>query len=262
MTTTEPLRVMTFNVLQMDGGDGAHSWECRRELLADTIRLHRPHLLGTQEIFPEQTEFLLEKVQEFDCFGQGRFGDNRDKHNKIFFDRNRFTLIESGDLWFSRTPDIPGSSDWEIPRPRMITWGRLRDQSGSDVLMMNTHLPYGRIAGEARHESALVVLRQIAALAPDLPLFLTGDFNSPADGEIYQLLTGTLDDAWKTAERTLGPEGTIHGFGRIAGRRIDWILHRNSGRTLAAETVTHTCGSLYPSDHYPVSATFLPGCAA
>ena len=140
----------------------------------------------------------------------------------------------------------------------MVTWGRLRQSGGADVLILNTHLPYGRSAGEARRESALVVLQQIAALPLDLPLFLTGDFNSPADGEIYQLLTGELNDAWKTADQTLGPEGTIHSFGRIANSpRIDWILHRNAGRTLSSETVTHTADGLYPSDHYPVAAKFL-----
>jgi endonuclease/exonuclease/phosphatase family metal-dependent hydrolase len=248
---------MTFNVRQMDGDDGAQAWEHRRDLLAETVRLHSPALLGAQEIFPEQSTFLLDRIPEFDCFGRGRFGDNRDKHNKIFFDRRRFSLIDCGETWFSRTPSTPGSSDWEIPRPRMVSWGRLHEIVGSDILILNTHLPYGRAAGEARRESALLVLRQIALLPQELPLFLIGDFNSPADGEIYGLLTGALDDAWKTAERTLGPEGTLHGFGRISGRRIDWVLHRNAGQTLAAETVTHTAAGLYPSDHYPVVATFL-----
>jgi endonuclease/exonuclease/phosphatase family metal-dependent hydrolase len=256
MEIQEPLCVMTFNVRQMDGEDGAQSWEYRKDLLAETILLHRPALLGTQEIFPEQTAFLLERIPEFDCFGRGRFGDDRDKHNKIFFDRRRFSLVDCGEMWFSRTPEIAGSNDWEIPRPRMVTWGRLRQSDGQEILALNTHLPYGRNAAEARRESALVVLQQIAALPSHLPLFLTGDFNSPADGEIHGLLTCALDDAWKTAPETSGPESTVHGFGRVTGRRIDWILHRNAGRTLQAETVTHTADGLYPSDHYPVTATF------
>jgi len=250
---------MTFNVRQMDGDDGAQAWEFRRNLLAETVRLHHPALLGAQEIFPEQTAFLLDRIPEFDCFGRGRFGDNRDKHNKIFFDRSRFSLIDCGETWFSRTPSISGSSDWGIPRPRMVSWGRLHDIEDKEILILNTHLPYGREAGEARRQSALLVLQQVAALPQDLPLLLTGDFNSPADGEIYGLLTGALEDAWKTARETRGPEGTVHGFGRrITGRRIDWILHRNLGHTLTAETITHTADGLYPSDHYPVIATFLP----
>jgi hypothetical protein len=87
---------------------------------------------------------------------------------------------------------------------------------------LNTHLPYGREAGEARRQSALLVLQQVAALPQDLPVLLTGDFNSPADGEVCGLLTGVLEDAWKTAQETRGPEGTMHGFGRITGQnRLD-----------------------------------------
>ncbi len=261
METGNVLRIMSFNVRQMDGDDGAQSWEHRKEVLAETILLHRPDLLGTQEIFPEQTAFLLDRIANFDCFGRGRFGDDSDKHNKIFFDRRRFTLLESGELWFSRTPQVPGSSDWQIPRPRMVTWGRLRDISGTEILVLNTHLPYGRNADEARRESARLVLQQLAALPPNLPLFLTGDFNSSPGGEIYALLTDNLKDAWITAPETIGPEGTLHGFGKVSGRRIDWILHRNAGRPFCIETITHTSGGLYPSDHYPVVATFSVDCA-
>ncbi len=257
MLTGNLLRVMTLNVRQMDGDDGAQSWVHRKEILSETIFLHHPDLLGTQEIFPEQTEFLLERNSDFECFGRGRFGDDRDKHNKIFFNRRRFSLEDCGDVWFSRTPEIAGSSDWNIPRPRMVTWGRLREVSGAEILILNTHLPYGREAVEARRESALVVLRQIAAMPTGLPLFLTGDFNSAPDSEIYTLLTGSLEDAWKTAPETIGPEGTLHAFGRISGRRLDWILHRGIGRPVKTETITHTWQGLYPSDHYPVLATFL-----
>lgn len=258
MIQAEILRVMTFNVLQMDVDDPEHAWERRRDLLVETIRMHSPALLGAQEIHAEQTAFILDRIPTFGCFGRGRFGDERDKHNKIFFDRQRLSLIESGEMWFSRTPDVPGSSDWEIPRPRMVTWGRLRSTTGSDILMLNTHLPYGRGADEARRQSALVLLQAIASLPQDLPLFLTGDFNASADGEVHSILKEKLEDAWMTARKTIGPEGTLHGFGKFKGtRRIDWILHRNTGQTLETETVTHSVCGFYPSDHYPVSATFL-----
>ena len=260
MTVIEPLRVMTFNVRQMDGDDGRQGWEHRRDLLVETIRMYRPALLGTQEMFSEAAEFLLEKLPGYDCFGRGRFGDSRHMHNKIFFDRQRFELIDCGEIWFSKTPAVPGSTAWNIPRPRMVTWGKLREKAGATIAVLNTHLPYGPGADEARRESARLVLETIAALPPAMSVYLLGDFNAPAGGEIYNLLTGPLSDAWKTAQQTTGPEGTVHGFGRIAGKglllRIDWILHRGAGHTLAAETVTFEAGGLYPSDHYPVVATF------
>jgi endonuclease/exonuclease/phosphatase family metal-dependent hydrolase len=256
MTEMGSLRVMSFNVLQMD--DEAHAWEQRRDLLVETIQMHSPALLGTQEIHAEQTAYVLDKIPTFECFGSGRFGDDRDKHNTVFFDRRKLSLIECGDLWFSRTPEIPGSSDWGIPRPRMVTWGKLRATSGHEILVMNTHFPYGRNADEARRQSAHVLLRKVQELPWYLPLFLTGDFNAPAEGEVYSMLTEKLEDAWKTADVTHGPEGTLHGFGKFKGtRRIDRILHRNAGQTLSAETIDHTANGLYPSDHFPICATFL-----
>jgi endonuclease/exonuclease/phosphatase family metal-dependent hydrolase len=256
----ECVRVMSFNVRQMDGDDGPNAWEHRKELLVETLQMCRPHLLGTQEIFAEQAAFIQERIPELTSFGRGRFGDSRDKHNLIFFDSDKFSLLECGDRWFSQNPEIPGSADWGIPRPRMVTWGRLLHKQGAQLSILNTHMPYGRGADAARRQSAHVVLQAISRLPGDLPLFLTGDFNASVGGEIYNLLTANLEDAWTTAQRSIGPEGTLHGFGRIlsgsTARRIDWILYRNAGAPVQAETVTHAKGKLYPSDHYPVCAEF------
>jgi hypothetical protein len=114
VTGPEPLPVTTFNLRQMDG---AQSWPFRKDLLVETVRLGRPHLLGTQEIFPEQAALLLDRMPDFGSFGRGRFGDDRDQHNIIFFDRRRFSLVERGELWYSRTPTVPGSSDGRFHGP-------------------------------------------------------------------------------------------------------------------------------------------------
>jgi endonuclease/exonuclease/phosphatase family metal-dependent hydrolase len=251
---------MSFNVRQMDGDDGPDRWEHRKHLLAETVRLCNPAVLGTQEIFAEQAAFLRDQIPHLKSFGRGRFGDDRDKHNLILFDSTYLSLLDGGDLWFSRTPEIPGSSDWNIPRPRMLTWGRLRSAGGTEIVVLNTHLPYGRDAAEARRQAALIVLRVIAAFPAELPLFVTGDFNAPIDSEVYAMLTEDLRDAWKTAQSISGPEGTLNGFGKLPSeattRRIDWILHRGSVETVEAETVTHSKDGRFPSDHYPITATF------
>jgi endonuclease/exonuclease/phosphatase family metal-dependent hydrolase len=250
------IKVMTFNVRQMDGDDGAQSWAHRKDVLVETIRLHAPALLGTQEIFAEQSAYILGGLPALRCFGRGRFGDDRDKHNSIFYDHSRFSLLTSGDIWISKTPEIPGSSDWDIPRPRMITWGMLSHGGGSPIFVMNTHFPYGRNADEARRQTARLVREKLATLPEGLPVVLMGDFNAPAGEEVHALLTERLCDSWTTATRRVGPEETVHGFGKFKGRRIDWLLHRNMGDVLTAETITFTMQGLYPSDHYPVCAEF------
>lgn len=248
------LKVMTFNVRQMDGEDGDHAWEHRKDALIETIALHKPALLGTQETFPEQTAYILEHLPEYSSFGRGRYGDDRDKHCKIFYDRAQFQLLQSGEIWMSMTPDIPGSLAWDIPKPRMISWGRLRSLHGPELLIMNTHFPYGRTADEARRQAARLLLEKLEAVEPTLPVLVTGDFNAQAEGEIYQQLTQSLRDAWPDAQEQTGPTGTVHGFGRFTGGRIDWILYRGDFQVLSSETITHTRQGLYPSDHFPVTA--------
>jgi endonuclease/exonuclease/phosphatase family metal-dependent hydrolase len=248
------LRVMSSNVRQMDGEDGPQSWEFRKDTLVDVIRRRRPDLLGTQETFQEQASHLLAGMPAMKCFGKGRYGDDRDKHNSIFYDANLFSLKQAGDLWISRTPDVPGSSDWGIPSPRMITWGLLTDQSGRELFAMNTHFPYGKTADEARYETARLIIEKLATLPKDQPFVLTADANAPVDGEVYRYLTEHLEDAWITAAKREGPEGTVHGFGKYEGRRIDWIFYRNIQFVHSIETVTDKARDLYPSDHFPVCA--------
>jgi endonuclease/exonuclease/phosphatase family metal-dependent hydrolase len=258
------LRVMTFNVRQMDGDDGKHEWEHRKDVLIETIRMRQPTLLGTQETWDAQTAYILTHLPEYRAFGRGRYGDARDKHNKVFYDPERVQLLDTGEIWISKTPDVPGSSDWEIPSPRMITWGLLRLDNTVDVMALNTHFPYGRgaAADEARRQTARLILEKIAELPPGLPIILTGDFNAKPDGEVYQMLQPALKDAWTTAGHSSGPAGTVHGFGRFEGGRVDWILYRHVEQVLAVETLTHTAEGLYPSDHYPVCATFDLGLAS
>jgi len=257
MTT---LRAMTFNVRQLDGDDGNHCWDRRRDAVVETIASRAPDLLGTQEIHREQSSYLLSHFPEYAVFGRGRYGDTRDKHNQVFYRRERLVLLESGETWFSTTPEVPGSRDWGIPKPRMITWGRLRDSAGAEIAVLNTHLPYGREADHARRQAARLIREQLLRFPVRLPALVMGDFNAPAGGEIYHMLTTDLEDAWTAANCVLGPEGTLHGFGRLLGGRIDWILYRHLSQVHRAETITDVPRGVYPSDHYPVCVTFAaPG---
>ncbi|MDX1934204.1 MAG: endonuclease/exonuclease/phosphatase family protein [Capsulimonadales bacterium] len=249
-------RAMTFNVRQMDGDDGAHSWPFRRQALVHTLRQCRPTVLGTQETWAEQAAYIREHLPDLGSFGRGRYGDDRDKHNTVFFDRHRLTLRASGERWFSATPEVPGSRAWGIPSPRMVTWGLLEWREGGLLLVLNTHFPYHSGGEEARRQSARLVRETLADHPSDVPALLLGDFNALPNGEVYDLLTQDLTDTWVEAEHRTGPEGTVHGFGRWDGPRIDWILHRNCGRVTRTEIVTATFDGLYPSDHYPVYADF------
>ena len=71
---------MSFNVRQPDQDDGANNWEHRKELLLETILDRQPDVIGTQELFVLQADFLVSGAPQYGWIGTGRFGDCRDKH--------------------------------------------------------------------------------------------------------------------------------------------------------------------------------------
>jgi endonuclease/exonuclease/phosphatase family metal-dependent hydrolase len=145
---------------------------------------------------------------------------------------------------------------WDVTLPRMVTWG-LFELAGKRFYFYNTHFAHRQQDAEARLRSARLIAERIGKLPADAPLILTGDFNSPAGGEPYKVLTATLRDAWTATDKRTGPEGTFNGFkGTSTGPRIDWILFRGALRVLHAETVTRNEDGRYPSDHFPVFASF------
>jgi len=254
------LKIMSFNVRQPDQDDGVNRWENRRDLLVETIAENKPDVIGTQELFVNQAEYILAHTPQYDWFGIGRFGDSRDKHVGIFYDTAKLRPVSHGNFWLSETPEVPGSSSWDIIRPRHVTWGLFEGNGLTKFYVFNTHFPYRPVEQEARRKTACLIRERIGRIAPEVPVVLTGDFNSAAGGEIYQFLAEYLSDAWTSAATRKGPEGTLNGFGKhTPGRRIDWILYRANWRVLEAETLMKGRDGLYPSDHYPVTALFELG---
>lgn len=253
----ESLRVMTFNVRMPSPRDGANVWERRRDLLADTIREKNPDLFGTQELFYHQGQYIAEKLPAYTWFGVSRRGNREDEHMGVFYRKDRLKLVDSGNFWLSETPETPGSMSWDVTLPRMVTWGLFEAAGGRRFYYYNTHFPHRGEDAAARLKCAQLIAARVSKLPADVPLILTGDFNAAAGNDAYQALTAVLKDTWKSAKRRTGPEGTFNGFrGVSTGPRIDWILYRGALEPVEAETVTRNDGSRYPSDHFPVFASF------
>ncbi|MBB3228544.1 endonuclease/exonuclease/phosphatase family metal-dependent hydrolase [Luteibacter sp. Sphag1AF] len=252
----EALNVMTFNVRTINGPDGPNRWEMRAQLFADTIAHMHPDVIGTQELSQAQGDETVAKLPEYTWFGRDRFGTHKDEHMGIFYRHDRLKVVESGDYWLSDTPDVPGSMTWGNIYPRMVNWAlfeRLSD--GKRFYLMDTHLPYRDNDEEARTRCAQEILARIARLPKDIPVFVTGDFNTGPESEAHRLLTSVLKDARLAASTKEGPEATFHNFTGNPDHRIDWILYRGAKATRVS-TVTMSRDGRYPSDHFPVQATF------
>jgi endonuclease/exonuclease/phosphatase family metal-dependent hydrolase len=252
------LRVMTFNVRYAGANDGEDRWELRRDLLVSVIREKDPDLIGTQELFYEQGQYIVEKAPDYAWFGISRRGNREDEHMGIFYKKNKYRLIDSGNFWLSEAPETPGSMSWNVSLPRMVTWGLFQTQAGGRrFYLYNTHFPHRREDDQARAQCATVILGRIDKLNKQTALILTGDFNAIPDSAPYIAFSGELQDARITALRRTGPDGTSSGFrGSTEGGRIDWIFYRGGLKPLESETVVYTRNGRYPSDHFPVLTVF------
>jgi endonuclease/exonuclease/phosphatase family metal-dependent hydrolase len=250
----EELRVMSFNVRYPNPKDGKDIWENRRDLLVATIRLKQADLIGTQELFHMQGEYIVTQAPEYAWFGLSRRGNREDEHMGVFYKKDKLRVIESGNFWLSETPDAAGSMSWDVTLPRMVTWALFElVPSGKRFYYYNTHFAHRAQDEEARKKSADVMLARLAGLPGHVPFLMTGDFNSSADGPVHAKLAAVLKDARAAAPSPRGPVGTFHGFtGTPGSQRIDWIFYRGPWRVTDYEVVTHNDAGRYPSDHFPV----------
>lgn len=252
--SAQSLRVMTFNVRLLTDVDGPNQWRYRRDLAARMIRLQHPDVIGTQELFAEQGDDLVERLPQYTWFGEGRRGGRGDEHMGVFYRNDRLRVVESGNFWLSDTPDVPGSISWGHPYPRMVTWAQFeRIADHRRFYLFNTHLPYRPEDTAARVRCVEAIRRRVRALPRDIPVVVTGDFNNAPVGPVHGVMTSDLADAWIASPRRTGPDATFHDFTGTPDQRIDWILFRGL-KPVRAETVTLHRGALYPSDHFPVVA--------
>lgn len=259
---TAPLKVMSFNIRYGRANDGENRWVKRDSLVAETIRVFGPDLLGLQEALPFQCQFLKQQFPEFDFVGRGReVKPDQGEFCAIMYRRERFEKKDEGHFWLSETPQTPGSRSWDSALPRMVTWVRLMDRdTESEFIFANTH--YDHIGQQARIASSEIIRKWLAKF-PQTPVVITGDFNSAIGSKPYQQLLdgGSPELSLVDTYRAIYPqaterEGTSSRWnGNRSGARIDWILHSKQFSTLNAAIDYHNDRGQYPSDHYPVQAT-------
>jgi len=145
-----------------------------------------------------------------------------------------------------------------------VTWVKLRPRGdGARFYWFNT--PFDAYSPWARAQSSKLLRDQIVHIAGAMPCIVTGDFNSGPNSTPYRTLLGpqpiatsSLHDVFRAVHPVATrDEGTVHFFtGWRGGPHIDWILASSHFQTIDAQ-IDHTRGpDGYPSDHFPVTATF------
>ena len=287
-----PIKVMSFNI---DGGvssrDRHFHWANRESSVMDVARKEDADVIAFQEVHTDSLMCLHETLRQHDFDrGLATVAEEPSRlatYNAIFWRRQMSERLDGGSFYLSRTPTI-WSRDWEAAFVRAATWVRLRLRAtGSDLLVVNTHLDHA--SHGARVNSCKLIAEHVEQWCRrPCSIVLMGDFNSrawappnekpadypspvlpsalpPAEEAHSIFMRHGFSDAYERAGFTNQLDmNTYHDyFGQRfppVALRIDWILYRPGGcdlRVLHYRTIQTEHAGRLPSDHYPVTATFL-----
>lgn len=268
----------TYNIRVDNKGDdkAGDGWKQRNPYVAKLIRFHGFDIFGTEEGLYHQLQDLKAQLPGYQYIGVGRDdGKQGGEHSAIFYNTDKFDLIESGNFWLSPTPDRPGKG-WDAACVRICTWGVFRlKHTKFKFVYYNLHMDH--VGVTARAESAKMIMERIRADKHHLPAVLSGDFNIDQDNDGFKLIdqSGLLSDAWRIAKFRYINMGTFNGFhpeGLSQGERIDHIfltkeftvekygeltdVYRSEsiGADGKVKAVART-----PSDHFPVMVVLKVG---
>lgn len=248
------INIATYNIRYDNPGDSLNAWPNRKENVKALIRFHEFDIFGTEEGLINQIKDIAE-LKEFAYTGKGRDdGKEAGEHSAIFYRKDRFQLLESGDFWLSETPDKPGKG-WDARCcNRICSWGKFKDLlSKKEFYFFCVHFDHEGII--ARQESGKLMVKKITEIAKQTTAICVGDFNSTPETEQIQALQTILGDAYKVTEtEPYGPVGTFNAFKFNAPMkyRIDYIFVSKGVKVLKYGVLTDAKDQRYPSDHQPV----------
>ena len=256
---------MSFNVLcQVCDLGTADPWRQRLGYMADILARHRPHLVGFQELGPGNVAQLQKLLPNHAAVWR-----RLDPDSTIFYDTQRFTLLDSGSYWLSQRPDSSPFPSWDFSGPRLVVFAVLQDrETDRRLVFVNSHIDAN---GPNKLPSLQLIVSRLAPYA-DLPIIFTCDCNSGPGEEPYEWLlnqSATLVPGleWTDAQFAGAPQRFISNDPALveacllqgddcAARDIDHIFLKGF---VAHDFVTDlwVYGDVpqFPSDHRPVVAT-------
>ncbi|MGN0057690.1 MAG: endonuclease/exonuclease/phosphatase family protein [Phocaeicola plebeius] len=259
----EPIDVMSFNVRYDNPGDSLNNWRFRKDRVANAIRFYDAEIVGTQEVLHGQLLDLQQRLPEYGVVGVGREdGKEKGEYSALWYKKDRFEVMDSGNFWLSETPEVAGSKGWDGACERIAAWARLKDKTtGKVILALNTHLDH--VGEVARREGVALVLDRAEALGEGARIVVTGDFNAGPESEVIRQVTDMAHPKHLTDARTVspivyGPDWTFHDFGRWPQEkreRIDYVFLGEGWKVTRYGVLAELDNEAYLSDHNPVLVT-------
>lgn len=254
VVSSQSIKVMSYNIRYDTEKDSVNKWSNRKEKVPALIQKYDPDLVGLQEALHNQVMDILKALPQYGYIGVGRDdGKEKGEYSAILYRKDRFELKWQKTTWLSETPEVAGSKSWDAAITRVLTRGEFVDKkTKKSFLYLNTH--FDHIGKEARKNSGGIIVDVIKKESNNLPVIVTGDFNSQPTEDAYKVVSGFLKDA-----RGNSSQGTFCTFtvNTQSCNLIDYIFYNQKLETKNYQVITDNDGTYYPSDHLPVFAEFL-----
>lgn len=273
------LKMISFNIRYLTGRDkGVNHWTRRHPRTAAAILHFDADVVGVQEAFVSQLVDMDPVLKDYRRVGVGRVdGAGKGETCAILFRHQRIEVVDHGTFWLSDTPEVAGSKSWGNEVVRICTWALLKDKpTGRKFYVFNSH--FDHVSQPSREQAVRLIARRIAERAESgAPFVLMGDLNADEGNPAIRYLKGEKIDLaggegpetapvkLRDSFRVLYPGETAvrtaHRFaGLTEGGKIDYLMVPEGVTVEAAAIDRFQQDGLYPSDHFPVTATLVfPG---
>lgn len=275
----QQFRLMSSNIRVWTGDSGEpldspRRWENRRSALVAMYKDIQPDIIGTQEAYLSQWNYLKDQLAPlgYDCVGKvmSDWSDNpspKDTNEEvelgqavgIFFRTDAVSLVRWGVFSLSETPDEPIKAPaLGAQYKRQATWAEfeLKD-NGRRIFHLNTHLDTKD--NDVRSAEMKLIMERVKMYnTEDLPVLLTADWNAAANSVVFDSIRDSYNLA-KDAAQDTQDEATNNGYGN-SGSYIDhiWFSKGKGLRILTYRVVKaqYDPAIEYYSDHWSIYSDF------
>lgn len=246
--SADTVRIVSFNVRCKDDTFG--SVEGRSQLICAALEQYAPDSFGVQEATQEWLDILGEKLSDYASVSQMRDGKKSSEASAVFYLKDKYTLVDSGTIWLSDTPDKFASKFTLSFCPRIATWATLQNKTtGERYTHINTHLDH--VLESVRVKQINVLKSKVEELkSKGYPVVCTGDFNTKEGADAYNEMKNCLLDS-KYLAKNSDDGATFLNYGKniFETRPIDFVFVSEGTEVETYKIIDEKIGDMYLSDH-------------
>lgn len=246
---------MTFNV-QVWFTEGTGGTTNRIKRVRETIKTYMPDVIGFQEVHGYWQNLLVSSFGSYYGYtGLPRDGLKDGERNMIFYNKERFNLIDSGTKWHSETPDVISQHPDAAASECLVYVILERKSDGKRFVHVNCHLDWTN--GDVRTYQTEKMLEYIDEHFKEYPIIWTGDFNYGTTSVGYnKILAAGYGASSAIAEDIIEAGPTFTSYGESAAYLDHIFVTPQTVFVKSYKVCKDKFDGWYPSDHHPVLIEF------